>query len=594
MHLNSEQETVVSARDGVYAVIAGPGAGKSRCLIERYCRLVESGIKPEDAVTVTFTAEAARSLRKRVEQRGIDIQKTDRPSGFLTTHSLALSFATIETEHFPFKLATFPLATEGQAYKVLGEVCKRHEIKPAVVRPYISLQKGNRVGPEESLKRAEAEGASQAKALAYKDYERKMREMGVLDFDSLLVEMVNLLEKNAEVRDRWSFRYVMCDESQDNSRNQWELLQSLSRKHGNLLCVGDSGQGLYSFRGADPKMFLEMEIFFPECKKLFLATNHRSTSKIVDFLKIIGPVKELAEQFTTANEAGVEPAITQYHREELEAEDVARKIENGDPNHTAVLARTNRALRPIEDALSERKIKYYVQANAGFWSRPEVVSVLAYLQCAVSPHDNAVITALRAPYQPSRYLKKKQLTDSVKDLQKRDPRKPSLMSLLYHHEEAAPKAFARTLWGLSKYKDMPTVGALSQIMKEIKALDYYQQEEAQIDNSPVENLLELQKIAQRFNSPADLLAHARRAQAASRNRKGVCLTTCHSAKGLEFSIVFLIGAHEGLLPHARATSIEEEACVFFVACSRPQEELHISYVGTPSRFLAPFLPKEAV
>lgn len=592
MKLNAEQEAVASARSGVFACVAGPGSGKTSTAIERYCRLVEEGTDPADIWSATFTSEAAKNMRTRIEKRGIDVQKTDRVSGFSTFHSAALSFAVTEHDHFPFQLAAFPLATEGQTYKIVGEVARKHEVQPRDLHPWISLQKRNRVRPEEALKQAEKDGISVGKALAYKGYEAKLREMGVLDFDGLMLEMVGVLESNSEVRARWQFRDIMCDEAQDCDAIQWRLLQLLTEKHGNLLAVGDCGQGIYSFRGANPELFLNMRQFFPSVKTLFLGKNHRSTQAIVDFLKIIGPVKELAEKFTTDNELGLPPVITRFADETDEAKAVARLIEAGDPNLSAVLARTNRALRPIEDALSEAGVRYHVIGSAGFWSRPEICAVLAYCSCAAgNVNDSAVLTALRSPFQPSRYLKKKQLVDGLKDVQKRDPAKSSLISLLYKHSESGAQGFGRFLWGLKKYHDLPASYAVKEVLREIKALEYYQDEEAAADNSPVENLLELRKIADRFHSLGDLLAHARRAQAASRNRKGAAVSTIHGFKGREMPNVYLIACSEGTLPHSKSESLEEERNVFFVACSRPEQSLHISYVGQPSRFLTPFLPK---
>lgn len=594
MKLNPEQEAVASGRKGIFACIAGPGSGKSATALERYIRLLDEGVDPSDIWSVTFTSEAAKSLRARIEKRGIDVRKTDRVSGFSTFHSAALSFAVTEHDHFPFQLAAFPLATTGQTYKVVGEVARKHEVHPRDLHPWISLQKRNRVRPEEAVKQAEKDGIAVGKALAYKGYEAKLREMGVLDFDGLLLEMVGVLETKPEVRARWQYRDIMCDEAQDCDSLQWRLLQLLTEKHGNLLAVGDAGQGIYSFRGADPELFLNMRQFFPSVKTLFLGKNHRSTQSIVDFLKIIGPVKELAERFTTDNELGVHPTITQYDSPEAEAADVARRIECGDPNLSAVLARTNRALRPIEDALSEVGVRYHVIGSAGFWTRPEVVAVLAYCSCAAgNANDGAVLTTLRSPFQPSRYLKKKQLADSLKEAQKRDPEKRALILSLYNHPEASAQGFGRFIWNLKRYRDFPAAYGVKEVLREIKALEYYQDEEAsaETDNSPVENLLELKKIADRFHSLGDLLAHARRAQAASRSRKGVALTTCHSAKGLEFGSVYLIACSEGILPHAKSEDLQGEANCFFVACSRAEQNLHISYVGQPSRFLAPFLPK---
>lgn len=596
MKLNAEQEAAASTREGSYCVLAGPGAGKSSVLVERFARLLHEDIPSTDILSLSFTSEAAKSLRGRVEARGLELVKNDRVSGFVTFHSWALSGVTAEHERFPFHLAAFPLATEGQCAKIIGEAARKFETHYRDLAPWISLQKRNRVRPTEALKQAEKEGVGQKLALAYKQYDEKLREMGVLDFDSLLLEMVTLLETNAEVRARYQYKFCQMDEAQDTDLLQFRLLQLLTEEHGNLFAVGDAGQSIFSWRGAQPEYFLHMEQFFPGCQKLFLATNFRSTQSIVDMLRVIGPVKELAEKFVTSNELGVPPTIVQFPDETREAKAIAVLIENGDPSGSAVLARTNRALRPIEDALSEAGIKFYCVGKSGFYSRPEICAVLAYLNCAYgNANDNAVLTALRAPYQPSRFLKKKLLADGLKDTQKRDPAKPSIISLLYNHSEAGAQGFGRFLWGLKKYRDMPAAYAVKEVLRETKALQYYMDEEStEADNSPVENINELAKIAGRFPSLGDMLAHARRAQAAARNRKGTALSTVHGYKGLEQESVYLIQCQEGVLPHAKAENVQEESHIFFVACSRAEQNLHISYVGQPSRFLAPFLKEESV
>lgn len=592
VHLNEEQCAVVESRDGFFNVVAGPGSGKSESIIRRFVHLLDTGVAAEDILSLTFTNSAAKQMRERAEAAR-SIPPSLAPAGFCTFHSLALNFCTREREHFPFSLAEFPLATEPQSNKFVYEAARRFEVDPRTLRPWISLQKRNRIRPAEALRTAERDGQNEKLALAYKMAENSMREAGVLDFDSLLLEMVDLLESREDVLARWSYRYLQADEAQDNSVLEWRLLQLLSRRHGNLLAVGDCGQGIYGFRGASGDLFLNFKEMFPNATTLYLARNHRSSPQIVDFCRTAGPVPELAARFHTLNPDGPEPVITGYPS----AADEAQGLLAADPAEgTAVLARTNRALRPFEDALSVAGVRYHLLGGCGFWQQEEIRSACAFLQCAIAPHDGAVMAALRSPFHVTRFLRKKEIADQVKAIQKHAPAKLSVWRLLNEYQSTdaqqtkALGTFVHFMHTLVRYREsqIPTQQIVASLVQELRAFDYYA-EHASVDNAPAENLQELIKISARFSSLRDFSGYIRRVSAASKVKKGVCLSTIHAAKGREWTRVFVGAVQEGILPHARATDLSEERNCFFVAVSRACRELRISYTGEPSRFLLPFL-----
>jgi DNA helicase-2/ATP-dependent DNA helicase PcrA len=323
---NPEQQAVIDAGDGVFAVYSGPGSGKSFCLIHRYARLVQSGVSPDDILCVTFTAASAKSMRDRANDL-LPVQKMDRVSGWMTLHSLALKFVEQERANFPMELAEFPLCLEPQSNRLAWEAGKRYEVDPRRLKNFIGLQKRQSIRPIQAIRAAEKEHKDEKLALAYKYYETKMREAKVLDFDSLLMEMRQVLEANAEVRERWSYKYVQLDEAQDTDEQQFAILELLTRKHGNLLAVGDTQQGLYGFRGARGDLFLNMSLIFTGALVLYLAKNHRSTQEIVGFLKEIGPDKDLAARFHTDNSTGTRPIINHYAGPAEEARAVVAKIQ---------------------------------------------------------------------------------------------------------------------------------------------------------------------------------------------------------------------------------------------------------------------------
>lgn len=616
MNINGEQRLVIDAGAGFWSCFAGPGSGKTFCFVERYKRIAaEYGMT--NILSLTFTREAAKEMAKRAGAPEHGPIESVTPFGFRTFHSLALSFAVQERESFGFPLEEFPLAVEGQAAKFAGEVGRRFSIDYRKLTERVSAWKREGTRPDAALKESEASGNDIPFALAYGEYEAKLRSAGMLDFDGLMMEMVDVLQRNPIVRDRWSPQWIQTDESQDNDKQQFELLRLLSLKHGNLLCVGDAGQAIYQWRGSHPELFLKMGETFPGTRTLYLAKNHRSTQIIVDLLRKIGPVRELAEKFHTENATG--PAIqvlvspdavveasrlatvgtqmlTKAHRFEGSVcidcgtfygeYGCNPKGKKGKDETVAILARTNRALRPIEEALSERGTPYHLIGNAGFWSQPEIRSVLAYLQMVVGTTDNALMGAIRAPFWPSRGVMKTVLTQYLRDTQSGDPNKPSLWTLLVEYGEHHGKvgALVNNLRQVRYQGQAGAKDAVANVLRWLKAVEYYQDEEESPDNDPVANLQDLERIAARHKTLEDFLDFVRKAQNASRAKKGVALATIHAAKGLQWATVLVAGCTEGLIPHEKG-DLGEEGRLFFVAASRPENRLYLSYYGEPSRFL---------
>ena len=330
IELNEEQREVVSARQGCYAVLAGPGAGKTSVLVERLVRLVEEGVTPSDLLSLSFTSTAAKNLRDRVEAR-VGKLSTNRTAGCLTFHSMALSFAQEEHDAFPFKLADFPLATEPVANKLSAEAARKYEIDPRHLRASVSLFKRRRISAARAVRDAENSlKASELKtALAYKAYDKKCEEQGLLDFDSLIYQMVEILDKNPGVRGRWIRDWIQLDESQDMSKIEWDLSKLISGK--SVLAVGDVSQGIYAFRGSDPRLFQDMKEIFPGTKTLYLSCNFRSSPEIVNFIRPISATQDLAQKFHTPNQPGPSPVVKGFANPVDEAMWVVKQIKGETP-----------------------------------------------------------------------------------------------------------------------------------------------------------------------------------------------------------------------------------------------------------------------
>ncbi len=324
--LNDEQEEVVKLREGYFQVVAGPGSGKSQCLVARFAALIEEGISSNDILSLSFTKIAAKNLRDRVEQIVGKLSISRTGSGASTFHSLALSFAREEKDEFDFPLAEGIVAPEPIANKLSAESARRYEVDPRSLRSRTSLWKRNRVRPAQAIRDCESRAdAKELKlALAYKDYQKKCRDAGLLDFDSLIFEMVDILERKPKVRERWVWGWLQLDESQDMSQIEWSLVRLISGK--SVLAVGDQSQGIYKFRGSDPELFASMDSIFPGTQKLFLGCNYRSTPEIVDFIRPIASAQDLAERFHTKNPSGPMPQIKGFVSAEQEAEWIVSQL----------------------------------------------------------------------------------------------------------------------------------------------------------------------------------------------------------------------------------------------------------------------------
>lgn len=587
---NDEQASVINFTDGVASVQAGPGSGKTFVLTQRYARLIQEGLaRPEDILCLTFTNSSAKSMRSRAEEI-VAIPEVKRTSGWMTFHSLALAFTLQERDQYPFKLAEFPLAADSLVNRAAFDAAKRHGVEPKPLKAWMSLQKRSGLNPAQALAVAETEGKNEKYALAYKEYESTLQKVGVLDFDSLIKEMHSVLTLKEDVRKRWQYKYIQVDEAQDCDRLQWFLLNLLSPR--NLMVVGDAGQCLYSFRGSSSQDFLELgDLLGRDIKKFFLGRNHRSSASIVSMVKKVSPYEELAARFEAVHPEGAEPTITGYLNDTDEAQAIVEFAEANPKAEVAVLARTNRALRAVEDALSVANIKYHLLGKSGFWQQKEVQAVVAYLQCVYFPSDWAIPAAIRAPFWPSQYMKKSEICADIKALLKSDPSTSAHKILQRNSGQEAISKFVRFLDGLRKHKDLPCQKIVTNILQDLNAFDHYSSDHDP-DNDPVSNLQDLVKIAKRFDTLKDFLDFIRRASAAARNRKGVCLSTVHSSKGLEWFTVFLIAVNDGVLPHSKSDDLPGEKNVFYVGVSRAKKDLRLSYSGVPSPFLKPLMEEK--
>jgi DNA helicase-2/ATP-dependent DNA helicase PcrA len=261
----------------------------------------------------------------------------------------------------------------------------------------------------------------------------------------------------------------------------------------------------------------------------------------------------------------------------------------------AILNRTNRGLRPFEDALSEAGVKYYLVGRSGFWSQPEIRAVVSILGCVLYPADHYLMGAVSSPFWPTKFLPKTKILSRLKEIRGEQPKESAIShwqmlttrpeSVVESKNLGALREFTQFVHSLSRYRDLRAVDGLKSVMATLKVGDYFSEIEETPDSSPLDNLQELLRLSEKWTNIREFMDYTRRASAASKGRKGVALSTIHGFKGMESDIVFLVGCQEGQMPHSKSTDLPEERNLFFVGCSRPKQGLYITYTGVPSQFL---------
>lgn len=542
MILNPEQKAAIATRQGAYCLLATAGSGKSTVLCERAKQLLAEGVSPNDLLALTFTNSAAKSMAERI---GLKVEKSER-SGFRTFHSLGLRLIQDERRHLPFGLSDSPIPEGPILSRLLSDAMKQFGVSKKQfkeVRSFISKNKRTNTAPADALAQIDFLG-DDSFARVYGKYQECLRDGGMLDFDDLIVCAVQLLNK-PEVRDRWQFQYVLCDEGQDTDDQQFEILQLISQRHGNVFIVGDANQALYSFRGANPSNLINISSWFSNARTMFLPQNYRSSGAILKFCKENAPIQdELMSSMRTDNPEGAPVEFRMFRSDEEEAEaTVAAAL--SDPGNSAILARTNAQLADFETICTTNNIKFHLLGRSGFWTQPEIKNVvrLAGFALGTAPSKN------------------------------------------YSQEIVANLR--------NKLRTISAETAVKSILEQTGIEQMYANNDyAEEDNFALKNLKKLVQIAGRFSSLSEFVKHAHKAEHASRKSKNaLTLSTVHQAKGLEWNNVFVAGVQEGKLPHEKG-EFEEEKRIWYVAISRAAKRLRISFAGTPSVFLKKYLTPE--
>jgi DNA helicase-2/ATP-dependent DNA helicase PcrA len=605
--LNPRQRIAVEHGQGPALVLAGAGSGKTRVITYRIVYLIQNGAaRPESILAVTFTNKAAKEMRDRVHTL-LGPSRSAEPL-ITTFHSFCVRLLRREIHRLGYK-GDFSIYDTDDQRRLMKHILEDEQrtakdLLPREILSRISFAKNHNVPAEVFADHYPSARADDLQYL-YHLYEKRLRKANALDFDDLLLKAAELLGRFPEVRAFYSdwYRYILVDEYQDTNRPQYDLLQLLAAKHRNIFVVGDEDQSIYKFRGANLGNILDFERDFPGAKVIKLEQNYRSTQNILDIAGsvVANNFQRKGKVLWTENAHGDAASCCRCPSARAEAEWVVSRIQQlqrkNPDTHIAVLYRTNALSRNFEDVLIQHGVSYIVVGSVGFFSRMEVKDMLAYLRVVYNPEDD--IALLRIMNTPARGIGDttvEQLTRAAVD--RGIPISQVVRELAQDPARAgrAQRALARfqaLLDGWCAQIEQSAAGDLLESIVEqsgyLKMLD--QRETPEEAASRIANIDELVRAAHESEERGEtVFEFLDRASLSSEldqldPNARVALLTVHSAKGLEFDVVFVAGLEEGLFPHFQARDsvedLEEERRLCYVAMTRAREKLYLTW--TPYR-----------
>ena len=632
--LNPDQLDAVVHTGGPLLVVAGAGSGKTRVLTHRIAHLIDQGVKPSEILAITFTNKAAAEMRERVAHL---IGPVVRAMWVSTFHSACVRILRRDAEALGYP-RTFSIYDSADSVRLVGYVIRdlhldQKRFAPRTVHGIISLWKNELVAPDAAAARAE-NPFDRKHAEIYAEYQRRLLRAGAMDFDDLLLNVVRLFREHPDVLEhyRQRFAHILVDEYQDTNQAQNEMVLMLAGEHGQVTVVGDTDQSVYRFRGADFRNILQFEDAFEEVTTIVLDQNYRSTQTILDAANAVIDNNVERKPKNLWTDTGTGDRIVRYHAEDEgdEAMFVARSAERMHRDDAvnwremAVLYRTNAQSRVIEEAFMRLGIPYKVVGGTRFYDRREIKDAMAYLRAVVNPADE--VSVKRVLNVPKRGVG----DTSVARLDEFAASEGvAFFDALRRVDEVGLTGPARR--GIDRFVELierltelvpaanqegSGVGPGDLLQAALDGSGYLAELEAEDSveaHGRIENLGELVGSAREFTLLDEFLEQVALVADTDDLPEGevddqVVLMTLHSAKGLEFPSVFIVGVEEGIFPHIRALTepieMEEERRLAYVGITRAMRRLFVTHAWSrmlfgstqynpPSRFLDE-IPSELV
>lgn len=611
-HVNKEQLAAIKTIQGPVIVIAGPGSGKTRVLTYRIAYLISIGVPAYQILALTFTNKAANEMKDRIIKL---VGDKCNQIWMGTFHSTFARLLRIESEILGFN-KNFSIYDKQDSLGLIKSVMNDLHLSTQLHNPQsmvyrIGMLKNQVIFPGD-LEGKDIDGVDEKVVKVYTEYMRRLKQNNSLDFDDLLLKPIQLFTQHSKIlisyQDR--FRFILIDEYQDTNRAQYLLMKLLASKYRNICVVGDDAQSIYAFRGADIRNILDFQRDYPEAKIVRLEQNYRSTKTILSAADQV--IKrnddQIPKNLWTNNEHGERISLLECDSDRDEARSVVENIFIIKNNLNlrfqdfAAMYRTNAQSRSLEDALRKNSVPYTIIGGIEFYQRKEIKDVLAYFKLLVNPGDDG--SFLRIVNYPVRGLGEVTIgkirkfavkhslhlieaAEQIKQLdgisEKAKNNLHSFAQLFRKYQQLQDKmgleelsrTFIDDIGILQHFKDEGTPDALSRrenVQELLSAISEY---------ISVHNEARLQDFLQEVSLVADIDTWDERADA-------VTLLTLHSAKGLEFPVVFITGLEDGLFPYYNTNiaenEIEEERRLFYVGITRAMKKLFLSYTHTRYRF----------
>ena len=600
--LNEGQRAAVETIHGPLLILAGPGSGKTRVIIHRIANMIAQGIPSHQIVALTFTNKAADEMKARLDEL-LDQHHAWTGTFHRFCGRLLRKYATyVGLEE------NFTIYDHGDSKKVLKQAVKDSGIQlshhsPDQIHNKISQAK-SQAYTADIYGQVAKNHLDKIASKIYPIYQDQLRRANAMDFDDMLLYVVQLLRENSELRSELDdqFRYLIVDEYQDTNTAQYLILKGLCQNHRNLAVTGDPDQSIYGWRGASLGNILDFEKDYPDVTIVRLEQNYRSTKSILyvaDQL-IVNNQRRKHKDLLTDNDQGIPVSLVAYGSQAQEAtaiaETIAWQIQNGNrrPKDFAIFYRVNAFSRSFEHALQSMQLPYQVIHGQEFYQRKEIKDLLAYLQLLNNPHDSlALERIINVPSRKIGAVTLKKVRDyalsegiSMLESARRSGLNPEMS------KQAATKVagFVALYDDLSVHATETVEEILGQVLQKTGYREFLMKQETEEADNRVANVDELLTAAQEFDTmhPEDggLQAYLESAvlvnetDAWESNSDAISLMTLHAAKGLEFPVVFLVGVEEGTIPHERSMQdpeqLEEERRLLFVGITRAQQELQLS------------------
>ncbi|NFQ39862.1 DNA helicase PcrA [Clostridium botulinum] len=604
--LNEEQYEGAITIDGQLLILAGAGSGKTRVLTYRMAHMIEDmGIAPYNILAITFTNKAAKEMKDRV----ISLIGSKAENMWISTfHSTCVRILRREIDKIGYTSNFTIYDTSDQ--KVLIKECMKllnindKDISDQEILSKIGKAKDTMQTAQSFMRQNESNFREKKIAEAYEMYQRRLKENNALDFDDLIFKAVELFKSNPEVLDFYQnkFKYIMVDEYQDTNGAQYELIKLLASKYKNICVVGDDDQCIYQWRGADIQNILDFEKDYPNAKVIKLEQNYRSKSNILNAANvvIVNNANRKSKVLRTEQEAGDKIKIYRAFSDSDEGDFVSKQIaeikskENKEYKDFAILYRTNAQSRIFEESLRRRGIPYKIVGGTRFYDRKEIKDILAYLKAIVNPRDDVslkrIINVPKRSIGDATVSKIQEFANSfeldmwdalmeVRTIPTLTPRNANNIEVFTNLMEEF----------MSLSETAPISILIESILKDTGYLKQLEASKEIEDKSRIENLKELVSDAVDFeknNEDKSLAAYLEKVSLVQDTDKieeqedTIVLMTVHSAKGLEFPVVFMVGMENGIFPgnmsFEKESEMEESRRLCYVGITRAKETLFMT------------------